>query len=50
MQYFPDIKYSGNDITDNLGNYVKSTYPNVYKKTKLFVKDTIIFPNDSRDC
>lgn len=47
MQYFPNIKYSGNDITENLGNYVKTAYPNVYEKAKLFVKDTQLYLNDS---
>lgn len=48
QEHLPQIKYFGNDITQNLLEYVGSIYPEVLKLTELKVEDTYEYLNTSK--
>ena len=40
FEFFPKIKFFGNDISPNVGEYIKKTFPNLYKILELTIQDT----------
>lgn len=47
IKFFPNIKYFGNDISQNLITYVEELYPQVSKLTVLTIKDTLSYLDKS---